>query len=195
MRGEGRKVSLDVCLLAFHSTYDASTRLGRRSSSPPSQTVADSILHLSSHSPPPRSPISPPSSPSLPRNRLNTLPSSSSSSDLELDPNHEPTDLLVENPNHQGNMWGAPRKANKAAEAESESEEEEEEDEDEEEEVGDVSAYVGVGDLPSSEGEEQDEEEEEEGAEEKEEREAVERELVGGLEGLGVGGEEKGERS
>jgi len=84
-------------------------------------------------------------------------------------------------------MWGAPRKANKAAE--SESEEEDEDEDEEEEEVGDVSAYVGVGDLPSDEdaqGRGGEEGEEEEGEEEREEREAVERELVGGLEGLGV---------
>lgn len=88
-------------------------------------------------------------------------------------------------------MWGAPRKLNKRASSDDGSESEKEDDEDEEEEVGDVSAFVGPGDLPSD--EEQDEarkggvdEEEGEDAVEREEREAVERELVGGLEGMGV---------
>ena len=90
--------------------------------------------------------------------------------------------MLVENPNHQGNMWGAPRKPNKAAESDEDESEEEQED-DEEEDAGEVSGYVGVGDLPSSEDEGADERT---AQEEREEQEAVERELVGGLEGIDV---------
>lgn len=93
-------------------------------------------------------------------------------SDRELDPNYQAaSDELIENPNHQGNMWAAP--ARRRAQ-----EEDDEESSDDGEEEAEVSQTIGRGDLPLS--------EDEEGEDERREREQVERELVGGVDGLRV---------